>query len=398
MSAEQNLITLKEPPISDSLSSSTANEAGIATARILIVDDESLNIEVVRGYLEAGGYTDLISTDHAGQVLPLMGLHRPDVLLLDLQMPEINGLEILRAIRSDSLFCHTPVVILTGSLDPDVKLRALQGGANDLLCKPIHCEELLARLGNVLKVKSYQDRLYRHSEELELAVRRRTRELEASRLEVIHCLARAAEFRDDDTGQHVIRVGRYARLIGRQLGLSQKDLDILEPAAQLHDVGKIGIADSILLKPGKLTPEEREAMEKHCGFGKRITHSIPGCDVEQMQRHTEIGARIMETSASPILEMAQRIALTHHERWDGNGYPLGLEGESIPLEGRITAVADVFDALSSKRPYKPAFPLKKCFDIMEEGRGTQFDPRVLDAFFARQDDIIEVQISAADME
>jgi len=363
---------------------------------ILIVDDEPLNIEVVRRYLEIGGYRNLISTDHAGQALPLMGLNRPDLVLLDIQMPEISGLEILAAIRSDEMFCRTPVVILTGSSDPETKLTALQAGATDLLQKPVHSEELLARLGNVLKVKAYQDQLYRHSEELEEAVRRRTAELEASRLDVIHCLARAAEFRDDDTGQHIVRVGRYARVIADQLGFSREELDILEPAAQLHDVGKIGIADSILLKQGKLSPEEYEMMQKHCGFGRKIVQQVPDADAAMLRKHTDMGARIMDVSSSPILEMARRIALTHHERWDGNGYPLGLAGEDIPLEGRITAVADVFDALSSKRPYKPPFPLQKCFSIMEEGRRTQFDPQVLDAFFERRNDIIRVQIDSAD--
>ena len=371
-------------------------ERDIKQSCILIVDDEPLNIEVVRRYLEIGGYRNLISTDHAGQALPLMGLNRPDLVLLDIQMPEISGLEILAAIRSDEMFCRTPVVILTGSSDPETKLTALQAGATDLLQKPVHNEELLARLGNVLKVKAYQDQLYRHSEELEEAVQRRTAELEASRLDVIHCLARAAEFRDDDTGQHIIRVGRYARVIADQLGFSREELDILEPAAQLHDVGKIGIADSILLKPGKLSPEEYEMMQKHCGFGRKIVQQVPDADAAVLRKHTDMGARIMDVSSSPVLEMARRIALTHHERWDGNGYPLGLAGEDIPLEGRITAVADVFDALSSKRPYKPPFPLQKCFAIMEEGRQTQFDPKVLDAFIERRHDIIRVQIDSAD--
>lgn len=372
------------------------NERDIKESCILIVDDEQLNIEVVRRYLEIGGYHNLISTDHAGQALPLMGLHRPDVVLLDIHMPEINGLDILKAIRSDDTLCRTPVVILTGSSAPETKLIALKAGATDLLQKPVHSEELLARLGNVLQVKAYQDHLHRHSEDLEEAVRCRTAELEASRLDVIHCLARAAEFRDDDTGQHIVRVGKYARVIGHQLGFSGRDLDILEPAAQLHDVGKIGISDTILLKPGKLTPEEFEIMQKHCGYGRKIFQQVPDSDAVMLRKHTDMGARIMDASSSPVLEMARRIALTHHERWDGNGYPLGLAGEDIPLEGRITAVADVFDALSSKRPYKPAFPLQKCFAIMEEGRGTQFDPRILDAFFLRRDDIIQIQIDSAD--
>ena len=220
-------------------------------AKILIVDDESLNIDVVRGYLELDGYHNIETTEQAVHALPLLGTFRPDLVLLDIHMPVLSGLEILKAIRRDEVYCAIPVVILTASSTNDTKLEALEGGATDLLSKPVHRGELLARIRNVLTAKAYQDRLCRYSEELEIAVRNRTADLEASRLEVIHCLARAAEFRDDDTGQHIIRVGRYARIIGEELGLSKSQLELLEPAAQLHDVGKIGISDSILLKPGK---------------------------------------------------------------------------------------------------------------------------------------------------
>jgi putative two-component system response regulator len=364
-------------------------------ARIMIVDDEPLNIAVVQGYLEMDGYTNILSTDHAPQALPQIGMHMPDVVLLDIQMPHIDGLEILAAIRGDAMLSQMPVVILTASSDDETKIRALRAGATDLLCKPVHREELLARLGNVLQVKAWQDHMRGYSEALEEAVRRRTNELEASRLDVIHCLARAAEFRDDDTGQHIVRVGRYARIIGEQLGMTPSMLDILEPAAQLHDVGKIGISDNILLKPGKLSEEEFDFMQRHCNFGKKIVDCLPDRENRILKSHTELGSRIMDVGTSPILAMAKRIALTHHEKWDGSGYPLKLAGVDIPLEGRITAVADVFDALSSKRPYKPAFPLEKCFSILEEGRGKHFDPSVLDAFMTRRDDIIEVQINLA---
>ena len=389
-------MTYKRPSPSANAHSERGRDNEVSQSKILIVDDEPLNIEVVQRYMELGGFKNIVSTDHPGQALPLVGFHHPDVVLLDIQMPGISGLDILGAIRSDARLWQTPVIILTGSSDPETKLNALKAGATDLLAKPVHGEELIARVSNVLRVKMYQDRLHQHSELLEEAVKKRTAELEASRLDVIHCLARAAEFRDDDTGQHVVRVGKYARIIGQQMGFSDAQLDILEPAAQLHDVGKIGIADSILLKPGKLTEEEFEAMQKHCGYGKKIAEQITSQEARLVRSHTEIGARIMDSGCSPILEMARRIALTHHEKWDGTGYPLGLAGEDIPLEGRITSVADVFDALSSKRPYKPAFPLNKCFAIMEEGRGTQFDPDILDAFFARRDDIIQIQINAAD--
>jgi putative two-component system response regulator len=368
----------------------------VKQARILIVDDESLNIDVVQGYLELDGYENVQSTEHAIQALPLIGAFRPDLVLLDIHMPDISGLEILKAIRADLKISTIPVVILTASSTSETKLEALECGATDLLAKPVHRAELMARIRNVLAVKAYQDRLCSYSEELEAAVRERTADLEASRLEVIQCLARAAEYRDDDTGQHILRVGRYARVIGHELGLTKAVLDILEPAAQLHDVGKIGIPDAILLKPGKLTPEEYEVMQKHCGFGKRIVDCLPAQEAELVRTHTELGAKIVDVGHSPILKMAKRIAMTHHERWDGTGYPLGLSREDIPLEGRITAVADVFDALSSKRSYKPALPLEKCFQVLIEGRGTHFDPTIVDAFFARREEIIQVQIDLAD--
>ena len=193
-------------------------------------------------------------------------------------------------------------------------------------------------------------------------------------------------------------LGRYVGIISRELGLPESIAEMLEQAALLHDVGKIGIPDSILLKPGKLDPDEIECMQKHCGFGKRIFERMTTAEFGSYAAHTTLGAEIIKQCRAPVLEVAARIALTHHEKWDGSGYPLGLAGANIPLEGRITAVADVFDALSSKRPYKPAFTLDKCLATMQEGRGKHFDPAVLDAFFARRDDIVGVQIETADVQ
>ena len=366
-------------------------------SKIMMVDDEELNILVVAEYLKSDGYRDLISTDNPLRALSLMARERPDAVLLDFHMPHLDGFGILQQIRADKELARTPVIILTASTDDDVKLRALKMGATDFLHKPIHGGELLARLRNILMAKIYQDHWRNYSQSLETAVRERTAELAASRRDVIHCLARAAEYRDDDTGHHVIRVGRYARVIAGQLGLEANALDVLEQAAKLHDIGKIGIPDAILLKAGKLAPEQFEVIQKHCGYGKQLFEQLPSEELERLRRHTELGARILDEGRSPILALAMKIALTHHERWDGAGYPLGLAGRDIPLEGRITAVADVFDALSTKRPYKPAFPLEKCFAIMAEGRGTHFDPDVLDAFFARRDEIVQIQIAYAEV-
>jgi putative two-component system response regulator len=368
-----------------------------ARPKIMMVDDEKLNIYVVAEYLKTGGYRDLIFTDDPLQALLLASRERPDAILLDIQMPRVSGLDILKQIREDEALSRTPVVVLTSSADNEVKLRALELGATDFLHKPVHSGELLARLRNILMAKAYQDHLLHYSTELEAAVRQRTAELEASRQDVVHCLARAAEFRDDDTGRHVIRVGRYARIIGQQLGMSERSLDVLEQAAKLHDIGKIGIPDAILLKPGTLTPEQFAAMQKHSNFGKKIIERMADNGSDQLRQHAELGSRILDAGDSPLLMLAMKIALTHHERWDGTGYPLGLAGADIPLEGRITAVADVFDALSTQRPYKPAFPLDQCFSIMQEARGSHFDPAILDAFMASRDAIVAVQIAYADL-
>ncbi|MES2793085.1 MAG: HD domain-containing phosphohydrolase [Planctomycetota bacterium] len=375
---------------------SSIQQLSVKNSRILIVDDESLNIDVVQGYLELDGYFNVQSTTHAIEALSLVSEFRPDLVLLDIRMPGISGLDILKALRADFEFSTIPIVILTANSSGETKLEALEFGATDFLAKPVHRGELLARIRNVLTLKGHQDRLARHADELEQAVRSRTVELEASRMDVIHCLARAAEFRDDDTGQHILRVGRYAYIIGEQLGLPDAELQILELAAQLHDVGKIGIPDAVLLKPGKLSVEEYQIMQKHCDYGKEIVDCVPSADAMIARGHVELGARIMDIGHSPILNLAKRIALTHHERWDGSGYPMGLAGTDIPLEGRITAVADVFDALSSKRSYKPAFSRQKCLEIILEGRGSHFDPEVVDAFFRGQDQIIQVQIEFAD--
>jgi len=369
----------------------------LSQPKIMMVDDEKLNIYVVAEYLKADGYRDLIYTDEPFQALWLASRERPDAILLDIHMPRLSGFDILKQIRADADLARTPVVILTSSTDDDVKLRALELGATDFLQKPVHSGELLARLRNILMAKAYQDHLRHYSEALEAAVRQRTAELEASRQDVIHCLARAAEYRDDDTGHHVIRVGRYARVIGEQLGMDLASLELLEHAAKLHDIGKIGIPDAILLKPCQLTTAEFATMQKHSNFGKRIIDRMADNEPDQLRQHAELGSKILNAGRSQLLTLAMKIALTHHERWDGTGYPLGLAGTDIPLEGRITAVADVFDALSTRRPYKPAFPLDKCFSIMAEGRESHFDPNVLDAFCARRDDIIEIQISYADV-
>jgi putative two-component system response regulator len=383
-------------PGGETLESALDKNKTIASSKIMIVDDEPINVKVARKYLKLEGYEQFVTTTDSRDAVALVEKERPDVLLLDIMMPHVSGLDILAALRADKRWAHLPVVILTAATDQTTKRRALELGASDFLAKPVDPTELIPRLYNVLTVKRHHDHMEQYAHELEAEVLRRTAELARSRQEVIHCLARAAEFRDDDTGRHVLRVGKYARLIGAELGWKGERLNMLEQAAQLHDIGKIGIPDSILLKPGKLGPEEIEIMHKHAGFGKRIMETLPEHESNVLRKHTELGSRLLQETDSPILGLASTISLSHHEKWDGSGYPLGLAGEDIPIEGRITAVADVFDALSSKRPYKPPFPLQKCFELLEEGRGKHFDPLVLDAFFRCRPEIIKTQLQYAD--
>ena len=362
------------------------------TAKIMIVDDEPLNVMTFRQHLKMEGYERFVTTSDAREALHLLRNELPDVLLLDIRMPEVSGLDILRVIGLDPILQHIPVLILTAASDPATRKQALDLGASDFLQKPIDPNELLPRVRNAVVIKKHYDMA---SSE---AVERRTRQLEATRQQLILCLARAAEHRDNDTGNHVIRVGRYTAIIAKQMGYPENRLEMLEQAAQLHDVGKIGIPDSILFKPGKLGFDEYELMKKHCALGRQIIEPISEKEWNILKTHTRIGESMLHVRSSSLLMLAARIAQTHHERWDGKGYPLGLLGDDIPLEGRIVAVADVFDALSSKRPYKDPFPREKCFDILREGRGTQFDPAVIDAFFDCSEEIVEIQLLLMDEE
>ena len=273
----------------------------------MVVDDEATNIKVVKRLLQLEGYARFVTTTDAAATVTLLRDEHPDILLLDLMMPEVSGLEILEEIKGDNELSVIPVVILTAVTERETKLKALQLGATDFLGKPLDPSELAARVRNVLAVVTYQNRLRNYSKDLESAVRQRTAELEASRRDVIHCLARAAEYRDDDTGCHIMRVGKYVHMIATALGMPVIEADVLEQAAQLHDVGKIGIPDEILLKPGKLTSEEFSRMQKHCGFGKHILQPASNEEEGVMRRHPEVGAAILGSGTSPVLSIAVRI-------------------------------------------------------------------------------------------
>lgn len=375
-----------------------SSTAAVSPATIMIVDDEPLNVRMTRRHLVEAGYRNFVTTSDSAQALVMLGLQEPDVVLLDIVMPEPDGLEVLRQIRQIASFDQLPVIILTAVDDRATKSRALDLGATDFLTKPIDPNELIPRVRNALVLKAYHDHLRSYASRLEHEVRQRTEELEQSRMAIIQALAQAAEFRDNETGRHALRVGKFAGAIARQLNLPEEMARLIELAAPLHDVGKIGVSDTVLLKPGKLTPEEFELMQKHCGFGKRVFESIRPDELSTYRSHTEVGQSLMGVCRTPVLEMAASIALTHHERWDGEGYPLGLAGDSIPIEGRVTSVADVFDALSSKRPYKPPFPFNKCIAILKEGSGTQFDPDVVGAFLNCQPEIIRIQLAHAEVD
>lgn len=368
----------------------------IRQASVAIVDDEPINIKVTQKYLSSAGYQNFVTTTEAPAALELIRRERPDVVLLDIMMPVVSGLEILEALRSEAELASIPVLILTAATDPEIKVRALELGATDFLAKPVDPSELVPRVRNVLVVKAHQDHLARYAQRLETEVSRRTQELAVSRQEILEVLARAAEYRDENTGQHIIRVGKYAAIVARRSGLDHRAVELIEQAAQLHDVGKIGIPDNILKKPGKLERAEYQLMKEHCYYGQKILQKMSQEEFELIKKSPEVGEKILSTRSSELVRLAAKIAISHHEWWDGSGYPRGLTGCDIPLEGRITAVADVYDALSTQRPYKPSLSVTQCLELMYQRRGTQFDPQVFDTFVRGMDEILEAQRMFAD--
>jgi putative two-component system response regulator len=352
----------------------------IKQSKIMIIDDEQLVIKVVRRFLQSEGYENFVTLTQSTGAVERMEQEQPDVVLLDVMMPEISGLDILRERRRIPSLQLTPFIILSGSQDLEVKQEALEHGATDFLGKPVEKIELTLRVKNSLLLKQQYKDLEVHAHELEQEVQDRTRQLERSREQILQCLARAAEYRDNETGRHVVRVGKYARVVAERLGLPREFCGQIELAAQLHDLGKIGIPDSILLNPGKLSEEEFAVMKRHCEIGREILDPFAADEMEELRQNKSDPARLPSNIRSPLLVLAAKIAQTHHEKWDGTGYPLGLKGEQIPIEGRITSVSDVYDALCSVRPYKEGFSVEQALRIMLAERGTRFDPKVLDAF------------------
>jgi putative two-component system response regulator len=365
--------------------------AEVRTSKVMIVDDEELIIRVVRRFLATDGYENFVTLTDPREAIEVINREKPDVVLLDIMMPHITGLDLLKIRQKTEVFQHIPFIILSANSENQIKRDALKYGATDFLNKPVDPSDLVLRVQNALTVKRHHDHLSNYASQLEQEVCERTKQIEKSREQIIHCLARAAEYRDNETGEHVIRVGKYAAIIADQLGLGPEYCREIELASQLHDVGKIGIPDAVLLSPGKLDHEEFEIMKTHCKLGMEIMEPLADSEGERIRRHSDMGGFIMDGVDSPMLELAASIARTHHEKWDGTGYPFQLRGDNIPIEGRITCVADVYDALCSERPYKPKFPVKKCLEIMLSERGIRFDPIVLDAFFERINDIEKVR-------
>ncbi|OQX14972.1 MAG: two-component system response regulator [Desulfobulbaceae bacterium A2] len=333
---------------------------------VLVVDDIPENIDILSEVLR-DDYQVRVATSGEKALRIVYSDNPPDLVLLDIMMPGLSGLELCRRLKANPDRRKIPVIFVTAMCSVEDERRGLEMGAVDYITKPISPPVVLARVRTHLA-------LYDQTRELERMVFQRTHDLNISRQQLIRRLGRAGEYRDDESGNHVLRVAHFARLIAEAYGLGPRAASILFSTAPLHDIGKIGIRDAILLKPGKLDAAEWEIM----------------------RQHPRIGAEIIGRHESELLETARTIALTHHERWDGQGYPAQLRGEDIPLEGRIAAIADVFDALISRRPYKPAYSTEESLRILNEEDGSHFDPALMSAFRKALPEILLVAAEYAD--
>ncbi len=345
------------------------------SANILLIDDEPLNIILLEKIFKRAGYQNIYASTDSREAVGLYVKHQIDVLLLDIRMPHLNGFEVLAELKNTVEEDYLPVLVLTAELTSETKIQSLAGGARDFITKPFDKLEVLQRTKNIIEVQLLHKKILQQNKNLELEVQKRTQELEDSRLEVIQRLGLAAEYKDNETGNHVLRMSKFAQLLASAAGFSDEDTETILCAAPMHDIGKIGIPDRVLLKPGKLDKAEWEIM----------------------QSHVEIGVQLLSGGHSPLLEMARIIALTHHEKWDGSGYPNGISGLDIPIEGRICAICDVFDALTSMRPYKQAWSVDKAMVLIKNERGKHFDPKLVDNFESILPEIISFRAEHQDL-
>lgn len=352
-----------------------------AAKRILVVDDDPEILELLANIVRSL-YHDVETANDGFEALAKVGLDI-DLILLDFKMPGMDGFEVARSVRKQYSHNELPIIIVTGMATREDRIGAVKAGANDFITKPFDVTEVRVRLKSLLDMKEAHDALRRHKEQLEGIVQKRTqalrsalddvvqarRRLRVANLETIQRLVVAAEHKDLESAAHIQRMSEFSALIARIIHLAPQRIELIYHASPMHDIGKIGTPQEILLKPGKLNRREWR----------------------QIRQHPTIGAKILQKSASQLLRLGETIALTHHEKWDGSGYPKGLRGDEIPIEGRICAIADVFDALTSKRPYKEAFSNDKAFHILWKGRGKHFDPKLAELFVANGDEVIEIQ-------
>ncbi len=336
---------------------------------VVIVDDTPENISLLERLVRRAGDHKVRGFTDPAEALKWCEVAEPDLVFVDYIMPTIDGVEFLRSFRAAAGHDDVPVVMITASEEAEVRRAALDAGATEFLTRPVQPTELVARTRNMLRMREATRKLADQADWLQREVRNATAEVQRRTQEMLFSLGRAAEFRDPETGAHIQRMAHYSRLIAERLGLSAEMRETVLQAAPMHDIGKLGIPDEILLKPGKLTPEEFEVMKRHPLHGY------------EMLRHSEV----------PVIQAGATIALSHHEKWDGSGYPNGHAGTAIPLLGRIVAVADVFDALTSVRPYKPAWELDRAATLLREQSGKHFDPACVQAFFSAWPQVLEIR-------
>jgi response regulator RpfG family c-di-GMP phosphodiesterase len=338
-------------------------------ASLLVVDDNSTNLTLFRHLLQKIEDAQVQCFSDATVALEWCAGNEPDLILLDYMMPVMDGLEFIRRLQAMPERRDVAIVMVTADTESDVRHQALSLGAQDFLTKPVDKVELIARVRNLLALRHSRRNLANRAAWLADEVAKATATIAAREKEAILRLSRAAEYRDPETGMHLLRMSNYTRLVAAGLGLPAAEQQLLMEAAPMHDVGKVGTPDHILLKPGRLTPEEFEIMKQHAS----------------------IGYEILRDSVSPLFQCAAVVARSHHEKYDGSGYPLALAGDAIPLHGRIVAVADVFDALTSERPYKKAWLLEDALKFLTDGAGSHFDPACVAAFVDRWDEVLEIR-------